>query len=207
MKVDRRRLAWLMAVLPGATFGQPCSGTVYLTFDTGNMRHAEAIADTLRKHDVKATFFLSNEKTTRGDHALDVAWADYWRQLAADGHAFGSHTWRHGRIGPDADGGALRYRPMFGRDEGRTVTLSPHDFCAELKRPGRAFHELTGRSLDALWRAPGGRTTPGALDTAQRCGYAHVHWAAGRLPRRRTALGDAPQRPAARPGAAQCPRR
>ena len=177
MNRGHRALAWPLAVLPCAVLAQPCSGVVYLTFDTGNMRHAESIADTLRKHDVKATFFLANEKTTRGDGSLDTAWAGYWKRLAAEGHAFGSHTWRHGRIGPDASDGALTYRPMFGQDEGRTITLSPQDFCAELKRPGSAFHEYTGQSLDALWRAPGGRTTPGALTAAQRCGYAHVHWA------------------------------
>jgi peptidoglycan/xylan/chitin deacetylase (PgdA/CDA1 family) len=177
MNAGRRALAWLMAVLPSAAFAQTCSGVVYLTFDTGNMRHAESIADTLRRHDAKATFFLANEKTTRGDYSLDAAWAGYWKQLAAEGHAFGSHTWRHGRIGPDASDGAIRYRPAFGQDEGRTVTLSSQEFCEELKRPGTAFREYTGRTLDALWRAPGGKTTPGALETAQRCGYAHVQWA------------------------------
>jgi len=177
MNLGRLALAWLMAVLPSAAFAQPCSGVVYLTFDTGNMRHAESIADTLRRHDVKATFFLANEKTARGDYSLDAAWAGYWKRLAAEGHAFGSHTWRHGRIGPDAVDGAVKYRPAFGQDEGRTVTLSPQDFCAELKRPGAAFREHTGQSLDALWRAPGGKATPGALNAAQRCGYAHVQWA------------------------------
>ena len=177
MNVGRRALTWLMAAMPSMALAQPCSGVVYLTFDTGNMRHAESIAGTLRKHDVKATFFLANEKTTRGDYSLDAAWAGYWKQLAAEGHAFGSHTWRHGRIGSDASDGAIRYRPAFGQDEGRTVTLSPQDFCAELKRPGAAFREFTGQSLDALWRAPGGKATPGALKAAQRCGYAHVQWA------------------------------
>lgn len=177
MNPGRCALACLVSVLPAMASAQPCSGVVYLTFDTGNMRHAEPIADTLRRHGVKATFFLANEKTTRGDHSLDATWAGYWKQLAAEGHAFGSHTWRHGRIGPDVASGAVKYRPTFGPDEGRTITLSPQDFCAELKQPEAAFREFTGRPLDALWRAPGGRTTPGALKAAQRCGYAHVQWA------------------------------
>jgi hypothetical protein len=75
---------------------------VYLTLDTGNMRDAEGIAQILRKHEVKATFFLANERTPRGDHALDPAWAGYWKARAAEGHAFGTHTWRHGRILGDA---------------------------------------------------------------------------------------------------------
>jgi len=177
MSLGRSVPACLMALLPLAAIAQPCTRVVYLTFDTGNMRHAEAIAATLRRHDVKATFFLANEKTTRGDSSLDAAWAGYWKQLAAEGHAFGSHTWRHGRLGPDAAGGAVRYRPAFGQDAGRTVTLSSQEFCAELTRPDAAFREFTGQPLDALWRAPGGRTTPGALQAAQRCGYAHVQWA------------------------------
>ncbi len=207
MNGGRRALTWLMAAMPSMVLAQPCSGVVYLTFDTGNMRHAESIAGTLRKHDVKATFFLANEKTTRGDYSLDAAWAGYWKQLAAEGHAFGSHTWRHGRIGPDANDGAIRYRPAFGQDEGRTVTLSSQDFCAELKRPGAAFREYTGRTLDALWRAPGGKATPGALKAAQRCGYAHVQWAPAGF------LGDElpsethSERSAAGPGAAQRARR
>ena len=149
-----------MAVLPSLALAQPCSGVVYLTFDTGNMRHAESIADTLRRHDVKATFFLANEKTTRGDYSLDAAWAGYWKQLAAEGHAFGSHTWRHGRIGPDAADGAVRYRPTFGPDEGRTLTLSSQDFCAELKRPDAAFREFTGRRSTRCGARPAARTRP-----------------------------------------------
>jgi peptidoglycan/xylan/chitin deacetylase (PgdA/CDA1 family) len=174
-----RRLATiaLATLLPTAAFAQTCAGVVYLTFDTGNMRDAELIAETLRRHDVRATFFVANEKTTRGDYSLDPAWAGYWKRLAAEGHAFGSHTWRHGRVGPDMADGAVRYRPVFGEDAGRTITLSPSEFCAELKRPGTAFREYTGRDLDALWRAAGGRITPGVLKAARSCGYAHVYWA------------------------------
>src|SRR5690606_29241478 len=72
-----------------------CLGTVYLTFDTGNMRDAELVAATLARHGVRATFFLANERTTRGDHALDDGWRDWWRARAAEGHAFGSHTMDH----------------------------------------------------------------------------------------------------------------
>ena len=70
-----------------------CAGTVYLTIDTGNMQPAQAMADVLKKHGVKATFFLANEKTTRGDTSLDPAWAPFWKARADEGHAFGSHTW------------------------------------------------------------------------------------------------------------------
>jgi peptidoglycan/xylan/chitin deacetylase (PgdA/CDA1 family) len=174
----RRGWAAVLLALPCAVLAQSCpGGIVYLTFDTGNMRHADLIAETLRRHDVKATFFLANERTTRGDYSLDASWAGYWEQRVKEGHAFGSHTWRHGRIGPDAGGGAVKYRPAFGHEEGRTITLSPQEFCAELKRPDEALRAMTGRGLDAIWRAPGGRTTPAALEAARKCGFAHVRWA------------------------------
>jgi peptidoglycan/xylan/chitin deacetylase (PgdA/CDA1 family) len=167
----------LLAATGTARAQGACRGVVYLTLDTGNMRHAELIAETLRKHDVKATFFLANERTLRGDFALDPGWAGYWKARASEGHAFGSHTWRHGRFAGDAAAGAVRYRPQFGNDAGRMLTLAPAQVCAELTRVGAVFEAMTGRALDPLWRAPGGRTTDNALAAAQGCGFAHVHWA------------------------------
>jgi peptidoglycan/xylan/chitin deacetylase (PgdA/CDA1 family) len=154
-----------------------CAGRVYLTLDTGNMAHAEAIAQTLVRHQVRATFFLANERTPRGDYALDASWATYWKARVIEGHAFGTHTWRHGRLLADEANGTVRYRPQFGTDVRRTLALSGDQFCAELRSVDTVFEQLTGRRLDALWRAPGGRTTPNAMRAAQRCGYAHVHWA------------------------------
>jgi peptidoglycan/xylan/chitin deacetylase (PgdA/CDA1 family) len=141
------------------------------------MSQAEAIAAILQKHDVKATFFLANEKTPRGDHALDASWGAYWKARADEGHAFGSHTWRHGRFGTDVANGGVRYRPQFGERAGQSSTLTPTQLCEELKRVDTVFRFLTGRGLDAIWRAPGGAVTPNALKGAQQCGYAHVRWA------------------------------
>jgi peptidoglycan-N-acetylmuramic acid deacetylase len=152
-----------------------CTKPVYLTLDTGGMQSAELIAGILKKHDVKATFFLANEKTFRGDYALDDSWASYWKARVAEGHAFGTHTWRHGRIMKSA-GGAIRYRPQFGESAGRSLSLSSADFCAELVRVGAQFERLTQRKLDPIWRAPGGYTTPDSISAAKACGFEHVHW-------------------------------
>ncbi len=165
--------AGLALAAPAAAAGG-CRGTLYLTLDTGNMAYAEAIAETLRRHEVRATFFLANEKTTRGDDALDAGWSGYWAARAREGHAFGSHTWRHGSFLRDVDGG-VAYRPQFPATG--VETLDAAGVCAELKRVDTAFRAATGRSLDPLWRAPGGRTTPGVLAAAKSCGYAHVGWA------------------------------
>jgi len=167
-------LAGSAPIQAGTDVRPACKGTLYLTFDTGNMRHATLIADTLSRHGAKATFFLAQEKTLRGDYALDASWAPFWRARVAEGHAFGSHTWRHGSFRSDLAGGQVRYRLM----NGVTEILDARSLCAELKASDTRFFELTGRNLDALWRAPGGRTTPNTLAAAQTCGYRHIAWAA-----------------------------
>lgn len=164
-----------IAALPSATLA--CTARAYLTFDTGNMSQAQTIAEILKKHSVSATFFLANERTPRGDSALDESWAPYWQARAAEGHAFGTHTWRHGRILRDTEDGGIQYRPQFGENKGHTLTLSDKQFCSELRRVDQMFKKFTGQSLDALWRAPGGYVTLHSLRAAQQCGYSHVHWA------------------------------
>ena len=71
MSARARLVAGLSLLAASTAVTAACKGTLYLTFDTGNMRHAELIAATLAKHDVRATFFLAPERTARGDHALD----------------------------------------------------------------------------------------------------------------------------------------
>ena len=105
----RIRALFALASLAAATaVAAPCSGTVYLTLDTGTMEPAEGIAAILDKHQVKATFFLANEKTKRGDTSLDPSWAPFWKRMAEAGHAFGSHTWRHWYLAGDTARGKIR---------------------------------------------------------------------------------------------------
>ena len=165
--------------VPAAAAG--CAGTVYLTLDTGNMRDAELIAGILRRHAVRATFFLANERTPRGDFSLDEGWAAYWRERVAEGHAFGNHTFDHVYLRGDkasADGGAaVLARPQFGADARRTLRWDGAALCRELGRVERRFREIAGRGLDPLWRAPGGKAPAAAMEAARACGYAHVRWA------------------------------
>jgi peptidoglycan/xylan/chitin deacetylase (PgdA/CDA1 family) len=159
-----------------------CRGQVYLTLDTGNMRDAELIAGILRRHQVRATFFLANEATPRGDHSLDASWAEYWRARVAEGHAFGSHTFDHVylREGTAAQraSAAFMARPEFGQQAGRDLRWGGTELCTELRRVEDRFRVLTARGLDPIWRAPGGKAPASAMRSAADCGYAHVHWAA-----------------------------
>lgn len=161
----------------GASATSPaCRGTIYLTFDTGSQSQAQLIADTLQRHQVKATFFLANEKTINGDFALDPAWGPYWRARVAEGHAFGSHSWDHIVARRDLPGGKIEVRAGVGASANQVQALDMAQFCQQLRAVDSRFFELTGQKLDPIWRAPAGRTTPNALKAAQGCGYAHVGW-------------------------------
>ena len=61
------------AAASAAEAASACKGMLYLTLDTGTMEPAQQMADILKKHGVKATFFLADEKTFRGDTSLDPA--------------------------------------------------------------------------------------------------------------------------------------
>ena len=178
-KPVRRICAALLALVlaPAASAAPACSGTIYLSFDTGSQSQAQLVADTLRRHHAKATFFLANEKTVRGDYSLDPAWAPYWKTLRDEGHAFGSHSFDHVYALRDLGTGRIEVRPQFGPQAGKKLAWTAADYCNELRRVDQRFRELTGAVLDPFWRAPGGKLTPATLAAGQACGYAHVGWA------------------------------
>ncbi|NGZ85960.1 polysaccharide deacetylase family protein [Duganella aceris] len=163
----------VLAAAPAAT----CKGTIYLTFDTGSQSQAELIAETLKRHRIKATFFLANEKTVRGDYSLDPSWSGYWKARVAEGHAIGSHTFDHIVLAGDGANGGLKVKPGFGPQAGNIQSLSAAQYCDQIRRVDQRFVELTGSHLDPIWRAPAGRTSPRALAAAKACGYSHVGWA------------------------------
>ena len=174
----RRLLAGALSLsLAAPASAMACEGMIYLTFDTGSQSQAELIAATLKKHHIKATFFLANEKTVHGDYSLDPAWAPFWKGLVQDGHAFGTHTFDHVYFQGDLPNGKFAFKPQFGADAGRRLTWTASQYCAELNRVAVRFQELTGAPIDHFWRAPGGKTSPALLAAGASCGYAHAAWA------------------------------
>ncbi len=153
-----------------------CKGTIYLTFDTGSQSQADLIAATLNRHHAKATFFLANEKTVKGDYSLDPAWAPYWKARVAEGHAFGTHTFDHVYVQRDLSDGRIEMKPQFGAHAGKKVAWTSQQYCDELNRVATRFQSLTSSKLDPLWRAPGGKLTPQLRAAGAACGYAHVGW-------------------------------
>jgi peptidoglycan/xylan/chitin deacetylase (PgdA/CDA1 family) len=154
-----------------------CTGTIYLTFDTGSQSQARYIEQTLARHRIRATFFMANEKTINGDYTLDPAWVPFWKMLVAQGHAFGTHTFDHVYVQRDLPDGRIEVKPQFGAHAGKKEVWTAAQYCSELNRVADRFRQLTGAQLDPLWRAPGGKLTPQLLAAGRACGYSHVGWA------------------------------
>ncbi len=74
---------------PGTLFrARGCGKTVYLTFDDGPVPEATpAVLDILRRHGVKATFFMVGDNVRK--------YPEMYRAVLADGHAVGNHTMHH----------------------------------------------------------------------------------------------------------------
>ncbi len=170
---------WLMIAtltllaIDGHAADKQCKATVYLTIDTGHMGPAEEMAAILKRRQVRATFFLANEKTLRGDTSLDPSWRTFWKARTNEGHAFGSHTWRHWYFRGDVGEDKVRY-VRWGDKQG--VLLDQSQVCAEIKQSEEVFKKMTGRGFDGIWRAPGGKLTPNTIRFAEACGFKHVGW-------------------------------
>lgn len=167
---------WAVAQAVAAAPEASCARPVYLTFDTGHMGVAEHIAEVLKRQQVRATFFLADERTREGGSSLDDRWAPWWRARAAEGHAFGSHTWQHLVWQGDAGPKQFTMRPTAGPNAGRRLQVSAAEYCADLQRVGDRFREMTGQTLGPWFRAPAGRHSAALREAAAACGFTHIGW-------------------------------
>ena len=128
--------------------GDPEEKVLYLTFDAGYENgHTEAILDTLRKHDVKAAFFLVGNYLQKN--------ADLVRRMVAEGHIIGNHTMTH----PDMS--AITDKEAFQKELQGLETL---------------FQEITGKELPKFYRPPQGIYSEENLKMAKELGYKTVFW-------------------------------
>jgi peptidoglycan/xylan/chitin deacetylase (PgdA/CDA1 family) len=180
LKLTLTRLAALFFLATASSLGYAqeaqCKKTVYLSFDTGNMSVAQTVADILNRQNIKATFFLANEKTNRGDFALDDSWKTYWQDRVREGHHFGSHTFDHLYFVKDGPGAEIFAKPQFRSQAGTMSLYNAATYCREIRRVDDRFRELTGVNLQKIWRAPGGKTSPRSIKMGSQCGYQHIGW-------------------------------
>lgn len=121
---------------------------LYLTFDCGYENgNMPAILEALKKHDVKATFFVV------GNFISDNA--DLLKQMVAEGHTIGNHTLTH----PDMS---------------RISTLE--NFKKELEGVESLYQEVIGKPMTKFYRPPQGIYSTANLSMAKELGYQTFFW-------------------------------
>ena len=132
----------------GAYVGDTTQKVLYLTFDAGYENgQTEKILDVLKKHGVKATFFLVGNYIERNP--------DLVRRMVAEGHIVGNHTMHH----PDM-----------------SKISSKEAFAKELEALEVLYKETVGSDMPKYYRPPQGVYSEENLKMAQQLGYKTVFW-------------------------------
>ena len=131
-----------------AYIGNTDEKILYLTFDAGYENGCtEKILNVLKKHDVKAAFFLVGNYIEKN--------ADLVRRMVAEGHIVGNHTMHH----PDM-----------------SKLSDPESFSKELQDLESLFKNVTGKEMPKFYRPPQGTYSEDNLKMAQKLGYKTVFW-------------------------------
>ena len=122
--------------------------TLYITFDAGfENGNTGQILDALKKHGVKATFFLVGNYLETQPELV--------KRMAEEGHTVGNHTYSH----PDMS-------KIGDRDS----------FSAELQKNEELYRTVTGQEMPKLYRPPQGKFCESNLQMAADLGYTTVFW-------------------------------
>ncbi|MFQ9516220.1 MAG: polysaccharide deacetylase family protein [Eubacterium sp.] len=120
---------------------------LYLTFDCGYENgNTPAILKALKKHKVKATFFVVGHFLKENN--------DLVRQIVKEGHTVGNHTYNHPNI----------------------IGMSKEKFESELTQVEDLYKEITGKEMTKYYRPPQGKYNVENLQMAQAKGYKTFFW-------------------------------
>lgn len=121
---------------------------IYLTFDVGYENgNTASILDTLKKHNVSATFFVVGTYIESEPELV--------KRMTEEGHIVGNHTWHH----PDMS---------------QIATMDA--FKKELVDVEDAYREVTGEEMTKFYRPPQGKYSEANLQMAQDLGYKTFFW-------------------------------
>lgn len=121
---------------------------IYLTFDVGYENgNTASILDTLKKHNVSATFFVVGTYIESDPELV--------KRMAEEGHIVGNHTWHH----PDM-----------------SQIAALDTFKKELVDVEDAYREVTGEGMTKFYRPPQGKYSESNLQMAQELGYKTFFW-------------------------------
>ena len=134
--------------LDAAYLGDTGEPVIYLTFDAGYENGStEVILDILKKHEVKAAFFLVGNYIEKN--------ADLVRRMVEEGHIVGNHTMHH-------------------RDMSKLTDKA--EFQKELTDLETLFRDITGKEMPKFYRPPQGIYSEENLRMAKELGYRTVFW-------------------------------
>ncbi len=129
------------------THGNQKQKQVIFTFDAGSgVQSAQAILDTLKKHNQKATFFITGAFAEKNRNLV--------KAIAAAGHEIGNHTFSHPHL----------------------TQVSNEQISQELGKTENLIKEITGQTTRPYFRPPYGDRDQRVLNTAARAGYQSVYW-------------------------------
>lgn len=121
---------------------------IYLTFDVGYENgNTASILDTLKKHNVSATFFVVGTYIESDPELV--------KRMAEEGHIVGNHTWHH----PDM-----------------SQIAAMDAFKKELEDVENAYLEVTGEKMTKFYRPPQGKYSEANLKMAQELEYKTFFW-------------------------------
>ena len=132
---------------------------VFLTFDDGPSNNVTPkILETLKKHDVKATFFIPGV-SLRADGADEVL-----KRVYEEGHAIGNHSYTH------------QYGKLY---PGGSVNID--EFIKEFNQTQDLLKEILGEHFEtSIIRAPGGTISWGNMAALKKelnkKGIASINW-------------------------------
>ncbi len=136
------------APVPEQWWGNPKSKTIYLTFDDGpSTIYTPQILEILKDNGAKATFFVTGNQVTTREAIV--------RQIKADGHFIGNHSWSH--------------TALTGRS---TAGVNDELSLARLKINGAGGAGTMGNCM----RPPFGATDARVRKIAQQQGLTTVMW-------------------------------
>ena len=128
--------------------GSPEKKVIYLTFDAGYENgYTPAILDALKKHSVKATFFVVGNYIETSP--------DLVKRMVKEGHLVGNHTYHH----PDMS--SISEKAAFQK---------------ELTQLEDLYYQTTGEKMQKYYRPPQGKYSESNLRQAQELGYRTVFW-------------------------------
>ena len=131
-----------------AYLGDTREKVLYLTFDAGYENGCtEQVLDTLKKHQVRAAFFLVGNYIERN--------ADLVRRMVEEGHIVGNNTMHH-----------YDMSRLSGKET----------FSKELTDLEDLFRQTTGKELPKFYRPPQGVYSQDNLKMAKELGYKTVFW-------------------------------